>query len=624
MANDSEPKGPTQSNAVSSNKEASPETSTPRTSIQPDETLAKLPINAQDIGVTAGPPAGETANQPNSTATAHRGVQKPTEQQEQKPAASEKKRHRLNPLVMGFAVLFYLAVALALASINFRARTLILTNKKWLLAAGGMIVIFVALSYGYQKFREATAQRRIGLIIFLVIPLVLCSVTTVILLPPAYRAAPLKMIFLSCVCLLPATMYYLFIVTKKNSILNEFILNLDRLGLLEAGGPYGSDGAMRENEDERKNRILTYLQRFEAVYGAFPTDLSQYVLKPTDLSQVVYEKSKSEGSTFASIFTAETTVPVILTTILIALGWLITLPPWYGNMPTRDVTTLSLDWLHIFIPVRTPVHFAFIGAYFFSLQMLFRRYVRRDLRSSAYVAVSLRIILAVIGTWVAVASMSSLVNRYERTEFSPISAQAENQLLVLGFIIGVFPRVVWQIVGAVAKKIGGFILRLPSLQTDLPVTDLDGLTVWHESRLEEEDIENIPNMATADLIEMLLTTRIPPDRLIDWVDQAILYTHLGPEKQKSGGRRERLRAQGIRTGSGLIESYARSVDRGDENEFEKILTDDGDKNRSPILSLIDTMQTNPNLRLIQNWRGLEPFTLEPQLELTELRTFKAS
>jgi hypothetical protein len=29
-------------------------------------------------------------------------------------------------------------------------------------------------------------------------------------------------------------------------------------------------------------------------------------------------------------------------------------------------------------------------------------------------------------------------------------------------------------------------------------------------RLEEEDIENVPNMATTDIVELFLTTRIPP------------------------------------------------------------------------------------------------------------------
>lgn len=604
MAGDSQPKDPTPSPSKPDPREKSgdPGTSTPADETkEPTAGVDAVPVlataSAVEFPLTAKEMGASQADTPPPVPDS--------------PPPNAKNRDIKRPLGIGCAALFYLGVAIALASINLQARAFILSHKKWLLVGAGIIVGAAALVAGTQKFKEATAQRRIGLIIFGVIPMVMVSVTTVILLPVAFRAAALRMIFLLCVCLLPATMYYLFIATKKNSILNEFIINLDRLGLLEAGGPVQATNAEQtETEDERKNRILTYLQRFEAAYGAFPTDLSKFVLKPTDLSQVVYETSKSEGSTFASIFTAETTVPVILTTILIALGWLITLPPWQGNMPTRELTGPALNWLRIFTPEQTPVHFAFIGAYFFSLQMLFRRYVRRDLRSSAYVAVSLRIILAVIGTWVAVASMSALSNRFD-TEHA--SLQAANQLLVLGFVIGVFPRVVWQIVGAVTKKMGGFVLRLPSLQTDLPITDLDGLTVWHESRLEEEDIENIPNMATADVVEMLLTTRIPPDRLIDWVDQSILYTHLGPEKKKGESRREILRVQGIRTASALIEGYARSHDRGDEKVFEKILSDAASQ-RSPIRSLIDTMQTNPNLRLIQNWRGLSAFKPEPQAE----------
>jgi len=178
---------------------------------------------------------------------------------------------------------------------------------------------------------------------------------------------------------------------------------------------------------------------------------------------------------------------------------------------------------------------------------------------------------------------------------------------VLGFVIGVFPRVLWQLIRGAVKTFGGSVFHVPSLQTELPISQLDGLTVWHESRLEEEDIENVPNMATADLVDMLLNTRFPPDRIVDWVDQAILYTHLGPSKEnaRSDPRREALRSQGIRTASALIEAYNRSEDHGDLDEFEKILKDTN-SNRSPIRSLVDTMQTNPNLRLVQTWRGLLP------------------
>ena len=46
------------------------------------------------------------------------------------------------------------------------------------------------------------------------------------------------------------------------------------------------------------------------------------------------------------------------------------------------------------IPTRNLL--GFLGAYFFSFQMLFRRFVRRDLSSNAYVAASMRIIMAVL------------------------------------------------------------------------------------------------------------------------------------------------------------------------------------------------------------------------------------
>src|SRR5262249_59246845 len=127
-----------------------------------------------------------------------------------------------------------------------------------------------------------------------------------------------------------------------------------------------------------------------------------------------------------------TTIPVMLSTILIALGWLVTLPP--AQVPQR-VTDAS-SWAHVIEPTATPVTLAFLGAYFFSLQMLFRRYVLKDLGGSAYVAVSIRIILAVIGTWILMV----------------VSGLDEKYLLVAGFVFGVFPRVIWQIVASIFKQ----------------------------------------------------------------------------------------------------------------------------------------------------------------------------
>ena len=92
-----------------------------------------------------------------------------------------------------------------------------------------------------------------------------------------------------------------------------------------------------------------------------------------------------------------------------------------------------------------------------------------------------------------------------------------------------------------------FQLIIPSLRSEYPLSDLDGLDIWYESRLLEEGIEDIQNLATADLVDVMLNTRIPVDRLVDWVDQSLLYLHLSKDTTKDGeSDRDKLRRFGIR------------------------------------------------------------------------------
>jgi hypothetical protein len=206
----------------------------------------------------------------------------------------------------------------------------------------------------------------------------------------------------------------------------------------------------------------------------------------------------------------------------------------------------------------------------------------------------MRIILAVIGTWAAVTA----VKAWFHVDSSSL------HLALLGFVIGVFPRVAWQFIqGATKAFMRGvkFTVALPSLENRLPVSDLDGLTVWHESRLEEHDMENVPNMATAEIIDLMIGTRFPRDRIIDWVDQAILYTHLGPERKNGQcSRREAFRQQGITTATSLMTAVRGAERRNNGSELTKI----SDTCGGGVKVLIDAISTEPNLELICNWRGM--------------------
>ncbi len=507
---------------------------------------------------------------------------------------------------------FYLIIGLFVVWNNQTVQGF-LSRNRWPLGISGVIVVLGVVIAWYRSGGglKAPAKRQIGLIIFVAIPILLLLVAAVSLIPDAYQVPMLRSVFLLIVCLLPATMYYLFIASRKTSLLQEYFTNLSRLGLFgrqpRAGG--NRQSPKQESEIERCVRVMSYIQKFEAVYGPIPEELASDILAATDPDNSAPEfpafHQYSMGGALGGVFTPETTIPVVLATLLIGLGWLLTLPPW-ETVELQPNDTIIQKLRRVLQPGEITVHFAFLGAYFFSLQMLFRRYVRKDLRANAYMAVSLRIILAVIGTW-AVIQAASLLKLEDQ------AAGGEHEaLLVIGFVVGAFPPIAWQVIQAAFRTVTGAKFFVPSLSSEMPVSELDGLTVWHEARLEEEDIENVPNMATADLVELMLHTRVPPDRIVDWVDQAMLYTQLGLDKKPAKGedeqaalesRRQRLGEHGIRTASALVTAYEKSKtdERNDVADFENILPGEG---RSCIRSLVDTLSTNPNLELVQQWRCL--------------------
>jgi hypothetical protein len=496
-------------------------------------------------------------------------------------------------------------------------------GKIWLYVAAGVIFVgLIALVIFVARFRnwlkQAGMPKKTAFLTFFVGPILVTFVLVMSWLPAPRQIVALRIGFIAVVCLFPSALYYLFIATRKGSLLNEFVANMARLGLLGRTVTVAPDMDWGpESETDRHRRVEAYLQRFEAMYGPIPENALKEVLPENDWTWVSRRAGRAAAFGVGGVFVSEAAVPVLFATFLTALMWITVLPL---PLPiVRDLLPVSLvkavPWLHAFHPNVTAVTAAFLGAYFFSLQMLFRRYVRRDLRPSAYVGLVLRILLAVIGIWIIDKTMfPTSAHANPALGEIPAGMSREEALAVLGFVIGMFPRIAWQLIAGIAKRLTPEIF-LPSLRSELPISDLDGLTVWHEARLEEEDIENIPNMATADILELMLNTRFPADRIIDWVDQAILYTYLGvegasaaPSPQPAGesplpSRRHLLRAHGIRTATTLTDMYRTARVRQDNDQFLRILPGQG---RSPMLSLVDAVETNPNVRLIRMWRGLQP------------------
>jgi hypothetical protein len=174
------------------------------------------------------------------------------------------------------------------------------------------------------------------------------------------------------------------------------------------------------------------------------------------------------------------------------------------------------------------------------------------------------------------------------------ASQAERN--AIAFVIGVFPTVGWQLIVQTLLRVPGLII--PSLQSTYKLTDLDGLNVWYESRLLEVGIEDMQNLATTDVVDLMLNTRIPVDRLVDWIDQAFLYLRVTDDD----GERATLRAYGIRTATDLLDVFE---DEQRATQMEWLLNGGDQTKPSRMRSLIVTLERERNLQYVQAWKSFK-------------------
>ncbi len=158
-----------------------------------------------------------------------------------------------------------------------------------------------------------------------------------------------------------------------------------------------------------------------------------------------------------------------------------------------------------------------------------------------------------------------------------------------------FPVVGQQVLQRFATT--GLKVAVPQLAPPYPLNEVNGLNFWSETRLVEEGIEDMQNLATANLVDVMLHIRVPVGRLVDWKDQAHLYLHLNPvahgvleairarrrtagsstETGPQAGARTRaaLRQLGIRNATDLLKAFPSEIldsDAGGRQAEQMILT----------------------------------------------------
>ena len=182
---------------------------------------------------------------------------------------------------------------------------------------------------------------------------------------------------------------------------------------------------------------------------------------------------------------------------------------------------------------------AFLGAYVWSVQNIFRRLATIDLPPRAYYTVSIRMILAVSVALMFRLAFEPLFSYYYSGELLP----------VISFLTGIFPE---RLLFAISSRIH-FFSEKPERNADkLPLEMIEGISIFHKVRLSELGIDNAQNLAEANFIALMIRSPFNPSQLIDWIGQAKLYLYFKTDICK-------LRSVGIRTAFDYID-----LDYGDE------------------------------------------------------------
>ena len=348
-----------------------------------------------------------------------------------------------------------------------------------------------------------------------------------------------QLLLLIVVCLVPALMYFQFDRERLSTMVDRWLHAMFRL-----------DSTMRTIADVDAK----YGRRLEEFYGA---TLGVGMDGP--------RKRLRDRS------------PVVICTLVIAIGWIMVL------LKTNDSTSGRLPSpQELFQPDPTPMTLAFLGAYFLCIQVALRGYVRGDLKPKTYNVITIRIIMAVVLAW----AMQVLWP----------SASGNVFVLGLAFLAGILPN-------TVIRKIRDVSLSdlLPGKKDDRrqqpdelsetsPLTELDEIDVYERTRLEEEGITSVQALARHDLVDLILSSRIPIPRLIDWVDQAILHQHVG-------GNKDSLRAIGVRSATDFLQACKKPV------LVEQMQLALKETSPGPTVELLRTvLKRDEWLSYIQNWR----------------------
>jgi hypothetical protein len=277
------------------------------------------------------------------------------------------------------------------------------------------------------------------------------------------------------------------------------------------------------------------------------------------------------------------------------------------------------DFFQLLTPRPSVAAMAFLGAYFFAVYLVLRGYLRGDLRPKVYNQITARLVTVVV--------IAYLINAVVLVEGA--SGFWGKSVLAGAFVAGVIPRTFlrgfgdWALLharpqqggtatgtGGTKQSTSGLFARAFTERRLL--TSIDGIDIYDRERLNSEGITDIEALAHADIIRLMVSSRLDIERLLDWVDQAVLQLHAippGTTDGKAGPVLTKLHDLGIRTGTDLLDVHERT--RAGErdaiamrNAITKALDVANGENASGAASyrlLVFQVSREPATRTLQHW-----------------------
>ncbi|MBV9174540.1 MAG: hypothetical protein JOZ81_31145 [Chloroflexi bacterium] len=216
------------------------------------------------------------------------------------------------------------------------------------------------------------------------------------------------------------------------------------------------------------------------------------------------------------------------------------------------------------------VTLGFLGAYFFSIGVLIRRFFATDLYPAAFLQMIYRLLVVVVISLflsivvpllLSLPGVNTLPDNVAGLPTRPMAGGSlSGQVAIAGTLAFFFAVFFGQFTPWLSRvpallRVRGLDRGKPDKNLHAPVSKLEGVDLWVESRLAEESVETVQAMAGVPIDKLVRRTYFSTAQIVCWVDQAILYMHAG----NSGEWMTAFRKAGIHKGTDLL----RAIGYGD-------------------------------------------------------------